>query len=197
MVGPEAEAGSPGWNRPTRKPFGKEETIMSKFDTKLSVVSQIEALVAEIGNLSDPDPLEIGDKKIAKADILVVLNAFLDAAKVSGSVHLQWKNAVVDERIKLAAARSLRGMLELYFRAKYGKSSPKLVKLGFKPAKAPVTPVSTKLHGVQLRQATREARHTMGSHQRLSVHGELNVSPASGAGATAPTLPRGDAAPGK
>ena len=150
---------------------------MKKYADRNSAVSVYEALVASLTNLSDADPMVLGGKKMAKADVLVVLNAFLTAAKLLESLRQQAKVALADESSKLVTAKPLRALLKSYLESRFGKSSPDLLDFGFTPAKVPVKTAASKAAAAEKAAKTRKADQPGSS--KSDSNGQPNGSPAT------------------
>jgi hypothetical protein len=112
------------------------------------------------------------------ADIKTALQASIDAAGTTQNARGAWLNAVQTERALRSSNLELLSALKSFVILKFGKNDePVLADFGFTtPRPAPKT-VETKAAAVAKAQATRKARHTMGSRQKKKVKGTVLATP--------------------
>jgi hypothetical protein len=157
----------------------KEGEIGMPDVNRTDLVSRVTALVAALANLSVADPMVLGGQKIAKADVIAVLNAFLTAAVARGAARLAFEQSLASERDALAKATALRKLLKSFLESRFGKSGPELASFGFTPAKVGVKTAEQKALAHLRNLATREARKTMGSQQKKAIKGNVPAAPAA------------------
>jgi hypothetical protein len=108
----------------------------------------------------------------------------IDIADATDAARKQWAAAVAAERSNGTSLKGVQSSLRNYVAALYGDTSTEFADFGFTPRKVRTVDVATKAAAAEKRLATREARHTMGSRQKLKVTGE--TSPAASAPAGTP-----------
>jgi hypothetical protein len=133
------------------------------------------------------------------ADVIATYEACLD-----GRATLKTQRADVKATLgAIAAADSKRRAMDQALKAwvvtQYGADSKEAHDFGFPPPKAPVRTVKSKATALERSQATRKARHTLGSKQKEEVKGTMvvlvppgnpatTVQPATPAGSTPSTV---------
>jgi hypothetical protein len=116
------------------------------------------------------------------------LQGQLTAAQLVASTHAAWQRAVAAWRSQFAPdVKTLAAELRTYVTSAFGLGSEAYQAFGFKAPRKATKPVEVKAQAVQQMRATRAARHTMGSKQKLAIHGVVESAPASSsATSTAP-----------
>ena len=118
--------------------------------------------------------LLVNGKPVTTADGINILQQQIAAMQASMDARTAWLQAVARERAsaKAAVAPFLAG-LRHYVIAVFGLGSDAYLAFGFTPLKARIKSPAAKVVGAVKALATRKARNTMGSRQRLAVSGAL------------------------
>ncbi|HEY2370089.1 MAG TPA: hypothetical protein VGH87_27010 [Polyangiaceae bacterium] len=111
--------------------------------------------------------------------IASLVQATIDAGDVCEGLRAKLAAAVKSAKVAQTNARTMRSALRNYVIGHFGESSPVLAEFGFKPRKVAQKTVAEKFETVEKALATRAARHTMGSRQKASVHGDITPPPAA------------------
>jgi hypothetical protein len=134
------------------------------------------AQVTLLGGSLTPGQIE------SKLQALIDLRSDVDAAKATATAK------IANEAAQTPALLALMGALESYVKATFGSSPDVLADFGLAPkARAQVT-VEAKAVAAAKRKATRAARHTMGSKQKLGVKGDVTGITVTPITATQPTV---------
>ena len=142
----------------------------------------------------------LNGQEYAPKDIQAVLQDVADAEDNVDQLRLKLEAAVKAQNASQARAQMVASSLKGYVISHYGDTSPVLAEFGFSARKVAVKSVAEKMLVVQKQLATRAARHTMGSQQKSSIHGDvssaaLNSAPAQTAPAAAPVASSSNGAP--
>jgi hypothetical protein len=128
-------------------------------------------------HLSQLTSLSVGSQTMARADIVKVFQARVDTGKAAQAAKAARTTTALedrDERLKTAAlVRSFRRIVLGMFE----KSPDILAEFRLKAPKAGKRTVETMTAAVAKSKATRKARNTMGSKQRLSITGTVTEAP--------------------
>jgi hypothetical protein len=144
--------------------------------------------------------LVLSGKTYTSVELVAVLQARVDAAKVTQVTRAAWQNAVVSERAKALETKTIVSDLEQALRTMFGQAIDTLADFGIAPRKRAVTDPATKVEAATRAKATRAARHTMGSKQKQDVKGTVvsivsdASAPAKAPAPSAPT-PNGNSVP--
>jgi hypothetical protein len=129
----------------------------------------------------------LNGQEYAPKDIQAVLQDVADAEDNVDQLRLKLEAAVKAQNASQARAQIVASSLKANVISHYGDTSPVLAEFGFSARKVAVKSVAEKMLVVQKQLATRAARHTMGSQQKSSIHGDISSSTSNGAPAqTAP-----------
>jgi hypothetical protein len=111
---------------------------------------------------------------VSSDDAIATLQAQIDALNASAAAYQAWLQAVAKQRAAYAAtALPMLAAIRTYVAAAFGPQSDEYLAFGFKPPKKAVKSPEAKVVGAVKLRATRKARHTMGSKQRLAIKGEV------------------------
>lgn len=116
----------------------------------------------------------------------------IDTADATDAAKKQYAAAVAAEQEDRATLTGVETALRSYLAATYGQASTTFADFGFTPKKVRAVNASTKAAAVEKRNATRKARNTMGSREKLKVKGapapatSAPAQPVSPTPATAP-----------
>ena len=95
----------------------------------------------------------------------------IDIEDANDAARKQYATAVAAEKENRKTLSGVETALRNQIAATYGETSTQFADFGFTPRKVQTVNVDTKAAAVKKRNATREARHTMGSRQKLKVTG--------------------------
>ena len=110
----------------------------------------------------------------------------IDIEDASDAARKQYATAVAAEKENRKTLSGVETALRNQIAATYGETSTEFADFGFTPRKVRTVNVATKAEAVQKRKATRAARHTMGSREKLKVTGA--TAPGASATPAAPVL---------
>ncbi len=119
----------------------------------------------------------------------------IDVADATDAASKAWHAAVATEKENTQALSGVQTSLRDHVSATYGASSTEFADFGFAPKAVRVVTADTKAEAVKKRAATRAARRTMGSRQRLEVTGEVPPAPSTPTTAATPAAPAAPEAP--
>ncbi len=108
--------------------------------------------------------------------IAAVFTTAIQADTDLAAAKAAYQQKLAAQQKAFTTARTTASSLKLYVLSAYGKTNPIVTDFGWSVAKAAVTSVAVKAEARVKAAATRVARHTMGSKQRLSIKG--GVTPA-------------------
>ena len=140
----------------------------TKVDLQTSYVALVTGLLA-FYQPGDEFPLASGD--MTRDQLVADFNAFITAAEKTKSCNQDWRNAIQAERLSEASVKPLRQGVRSIVEAKFGKGATQLLQFGFKPRKTTAKTATSKAAAVVKTAATRKARGTKGSVQKLAVSG--------------------------
>jgi hypothetical protein len=114
--------------------------------------------------------IDINGKSYTLAQLKAIYQDELD---VRAEIHVQMATlkALLTKRARVHAQRlAADRALKPWVLNKFGETSGQPLEFGFPPAKVTVLTSDQKLRAVELRQATRDARRTMGKRQKPSAY---------------------------
>ncbi|MGH7283652.1 MAG: hypothetical protein ACRELY_19165 [Polyangiaceae bacterium] len=117
-------------------------------------------------------------------EISAAFQSEIDTSDTVDQLALKLSAARQAQHDAQARSQSITAAIKALVISQYGDASPVLAEFGFSPRKVATKTVAEKMLVVEKSLATRAARHTMGSKQKASIHGDVNA-PA----ATPPTAP--------
>jgi len=125
------------------------------------------------------------------AEILATYQASLDGRATLKSQRADVKATLGTVAASDAKRRVVDRALKAWVVNQYGADSKEAHDFGFPPPKTPERTVTSKATAIERGQATREARHTMGSRQKEDVKGTavVLVAPANPATTVQPAAP--------
>src|SRR5271155_2310267 len=118
------------------------------------------------------------------AGLISLLQAYVNAITALQALHAQLSDAVLGVKAQKEQIHAILLDLQGFVTNAFGRSSSKLGDFGFTPRKQGVVKVATKVQAQVKSEATRKARGTLGSKQKLSITGSTN-----GTSTTAATQP--------
>ena len=124
-------------------------------------------IIAALGSeLKPTTTITLGGEATKVKDLQSQLQAEVDAATATQSARNAWQQAVLAEQKVAAQANAIRKALRVYLIGTYGAKSAIVAEFGFAPKESTVD-VATKSAAIAKREATRAARGTMGSRQKV------------------------------
>jgi hypothetical protein len=118
--------------------------------------------------------LVLNGKPVTTKAVVGLLQQQIDAVQASAAAHAAWLQAVAKERATTKATGApLLAALRHYVIAVFGANSDEYLAFGFQPPKPRAKSPTAKVIGAVKMRATRKARNTMGSKQRLAVTGTV------------------------
>jgi hypothetical protein len=152
-------------------------------------------LVALKAHVSPKAVIKVGGEAHKVGDIIKIYQQCLDTRAALKAKRAEVKAAQVVSDNAEVSRLAIESALKAWVVAEYGPDSNVAHEFGFPPRKVASRTAIEKADAVKLAQATREARHTMGSKQKQKVKGSV-VEPiaapaAPAASAPAPTVANG------
>jgi hypothetical protein len=118
--------------------------------------------------------LVLNGQTVTSEAVVGLLQEQIDAIQASAAAHTAWLQAVAKERATTKTIGApLLAALRYYIAAMFGITSDEYLAFGFQPPKPRATSPTAKVVGAVKMRATRKARNTMGSKQRLAVIGTV------------------------
>jgi hypothetical protein len=142
----------------------------NKNDNAASYQKTINGLQQYLANKT----LNLNGKPMTTKAVVGMLQQQLADIQASASTHAAWLLATAKEHADKAALVQVLAALRHYVAALFGINSAAYLALGFPPSKAPVKSPTAKVVSAAKARATRKARNTMGSKQRLQVTGAMS-----------------------
>ena len=142
--------------------------------------------------------LTLGGSSVALADLKQQIQTDISASDASVQAKATWRTDVQAERNSHAKVNPVLRLFKLSVIAQFGdtqSATQTLADFGWSPRKSSTKTVATKAEAVAKTEATRVARHTMGSKQKAQVTGTVpKVIPS---GTSPPAVPVASPAPPK
>jgi hypothetical protein len=155
---------------------------------KLSMAQRVQDLIVGTQKHPPTGSLTIGGKAFTSASLVQVLQSLVDALSAVDVAEANWKGALQKLEETRTAVGPIVSAYQGWVLATYGNAPTSLADYGMTPRKVR-TPPSTEqtAQAIAKRQATRVARHTMGTQQKKDVKGTITkIVPAAPSVATAP-----------
>jgi hypothetical protein len=142
---------------------------------KLQLQAAYQALASGLQVTFQPtDTFNINGETLSRDEVVASLHAVIALVEATKAVRQLWTRAVQAERVGLIPGAALRQSLLGILQARLGgKGAAGLVAFGFNPAKSGKRTVASKATAIAKTAATRQARHTMGSVQKLAIKGDV------------------------
>jgi hypothetical protein len=109
--------------------------------------------------------------KYTPSQLAKMFQGGIDIADATDAARKQWAVAVAAEKSNQTSLTGVQSSLRNYVAATYGETSTEFADFGFTPRKVRTVDVDKKAAARAKRLATRKARNTMGSRQKLKVTG--------------------------
>jgi hypothetical protein len=142
--------------------------------TKVELQTSYLALIAGLlANYQPGDTFALASGNLTRDQLIAQFQGFVTSAENTKSSNQAWRADVQAERAEAAQVAPLRAGVKSILQAKLGRSSAQLLTYGFNPAKIPVRTPAEKTAAAAKAKATRAARGTKGSQQKLQVTGNV------------------------
>jgi len=128
-------------------------------------------------------PLAIGNASLTPAEVIQVYQSDLDAEAGVAAALAAYRTAVAKAKATRAATATFDLLVQKFVVAAFGNPPGPAGDFGIEATPRHPPTAETIAQAVVKREATREARHTMGSRQKLAVTGIVPATP------PAPTVP--------
>jgi hypothetical protein len=159
-------------------------------NTDVTLAKQLVAGVTK--HFSTASTLAFGNGSFTPAQVEASLQTLINLRTAVDEAQAVAKAKIVAEAAQAPSLRSQMAALVAFVKATFGASPDALADFGLKPRKArtPLT-IDQMAQAAAKREATRTARHTMGSKQKKAVKGTVTtiVTPQQPTPAPAPTAP--------
>jgi hypothetical protein len=155
--------------------FGKEKIVMSgNTVTKLTLAKRALDLVAGTQKHSPNGSFTLGSATYTAANLVQLFQGLADAIANVDLAKAGWQDALKSMGDAHAKAVPVLRAYQSWLAATYGNAPATLADYGLAPRKVPTPPsADAKAAAVAKREATRQARHTMGKKQKLKVTGTV------------------------
>jgi hypothetical protein len=145
-----------------------------KLTSKIDVTASYQAAINGVTEYLANKTLVLNGKPVTSKAVIGLLQAQIDAVGASTAAHTAWLQAVAKERaVTKATTAPLLAALRHYVAAVFGVGSDEYLAFGFQPPKPRIKSPEAKVIGAAKMRATRKARNTMGSQQRLAITGTV------------------------
>jgi hypothetical protein len=159
-----------------------------KIQSKTDVAAVYQQAIHGVQTYLPNRTLVLNGKPVTSKAAVSLLQQQIDAVKASAAAHTAWLQAVAKERATTKAISApLLAALRHYVAAMFGVNSNEYLAFGFQPPKPRIKSPAAKVIGAAKLRATRKARNTMGSKQRLAVTGAAPNELTLALGITPPT----------
>jgi|SRR5580692_2266596 hypothetical protein len=144
--------------------------IRSKTDITASFQSAINGVTEYLPNRT----LNLNGEPVTSKAVVGLFQAQIDAMQASTAAYTAWLQAVAKERaVTTSTSAPLLVALRHYVAGVFGIGSDAYLAFGFQPPKPRTASPTAKVVGAAKMRATRKARNTMGSQQRLKITGTV------------------------
>ncbi len=144
--------------------------------TKNVMATRIRDLIAGTQKHPPSGPLTIDGQEYTAATLTQVLQSLGDALSAVDSANAAWKDALQNLATTNAKVEPIVSAYRTWIVATFGSAPATLADFGVTPRKVrtPATTAQT-AEAIAKRNATRAARHTMGSKQKEAVKGTITT----------------------
>ena len=142
--------------------------------TKSAMATRVLDLIAGTQKHPPTGPLTIDGQEYTAATLVQELQSLDDALSAADSANAAWKDALQNLAKVNAKAGPFVSAYRTWIRATYGSAPATLADYGMTPRKVRTPPTAKQTaQAVAKREATRAARHTMGSKQKAAIKGDV------------------------
>ncbi len=167
--------------------------------TKMELQTSYVALIAGLQTFYQPsDVLQLTTGTQTCGELIAEFQQYVQAAENTKASYRGWRGDVQAERTVLADVGPKRSAVRSLVESRFGKGGTQLLELGFAPKKTVKRTVVSKAEGVVKGEATRKARGTKGSKQKLDVTGNVTgveLTPITSTQNATPAIVPANAAP--
>jgi len=163
--------------------------MATKHIAKSLIVEQLRGLIAGTQKHPSGGPSTLNGATYTGATLLQTMQSLADVLAAVEAAKAAWKDALTNADEALVKVKPVVQAYRNWLLATYGDAPATLEDYGMKPRKGRVPLTTDQQAQANARNAaTRKARHTMGSKQRLKVTGATSSPPATRApGPTEPS----------
>ena len=136
-------------------------------------------------NLASQPTLNLDGKSTPTSNVVSTCTAFIEAVTAAEAAKTAYSSAVQAQDAALAAFEAVHASMQRFLVSNFGPKNPVLTSFGLTPKKVASPLVLVKAAALVKREATRQARHTMGKKQKAKITGQ-NVEAAVATSASAP-----------
>jgi hypothetical protein len=155
-------------------------TASATHATKVDVQAQYSALVAGLLAYYQPtDQFLMKAGTFTRDELVAKIQAFILACEATKTSNQAWRADVQDESNLELEIRPFRSGIRGIVQARFGKDGVQVLQFGFAPVKVAQRTPAEKAAAVVKAKATRVARGTKGSKQKLLVTGETAAAAAA------------------
>jgi hypothetical protein len=148
--------------------------MASKKNKASSQARDTKVIAAIASHFNGVATITLGGNDYKAKELQQLLQSRVDAAAASDAARATWLTAVAAEVEKTQEVESVLVDLRSHLVATHGAKSQLVADFGFTPKPRKVT-AKTAAAAVDKRNATRAARHTMGSNQKAEITGDVPV----------------------
>jgi hypothetical protein len=181
---------------PTTVPATQVTSVANGNNTgkKAALQTSYVALIAGLQANFAPDfVFDLPTGPMTTTELLATFGQFVQAAETTKGSYQTWRGDVQTERRIALQVAPTRTLVKVVLQSKYGKTSTQMLAFGFTPDKVPAKSAESKTVGAVKAKATRAARGTKGSKQKLAITGNVTgvtITPITSSPATpAPAAP--------
>jgi hypothetical protein len=170
----QASAPAPETVNSTAVPLITSTANGSNNGTKTDLQTSYVALIAGLQAYYQPsDVLQLPTGNETRDQVIADLQKFVQSAQDTKAAYQAYRAAVQNERAIEALTRTEKQAVQSVVQGRFGKSSATLLQFGMQPRKPPSKTAASKAEAVVKSEATRKARGTKGSKQKLEVSGNV------------------------
>ena len=164
--------------------------------SKAKLVAILRQLIAGIEQHVS-EPMRLHGQLVSIKAVVAALQQQIDDIHASDAAHDAWLQAVAKQRTGYSdTVAPLVAAVRAYAVTAFGPTGDEYRALGFEPPRPRVTSPETKVVAAAKARATRKARNTMGSKQRLAITGAVpaEIRVTTGTPTILPSATRGSSA---
>ena len=165
--------------------------MIGSTNNKVTLAKRALDLIAGTQKHTPNGSFTLGSAAFTAANLVQLLQGLADAIAAADTAKAGWQDALKSMNDEHAKAVPVLRAYQSVLLATYGNAPATLADYGLAPRKRPTPPsAGAKAAAVVKREATREARHTMGKKQKAEIKGTVPATaPATAAPASPPVAP--------
>jgi hypothetical protein len=145
--------------------------------SNVTIVDDCTTRIAGIHRYLDPNAdIPVAGKLAKPAEFAAVFQADVDQRRLVDTLQAQVKSALAVRETKDAERHVYDVALKAYVSQRFGVDSTEAHDLGYPPPKPKTKTAETKAAAAKKSEATRAARHTLGSQQKALLKGTAEVA---------------------